>query len=729
MGLWVPNRIVLGAVLIAIASAAIVVLTALREPWLDLPLKSDASAIQIGKADPAGPAKAAAGQLISITRADGGEPVVLEPSDLIEEPDLLSSYAEIRRLFARQSALAAALRQGPVVLTLRGSDGVTSTVTVTPARRPLRDLPAAFWVQLVTGIGSFLISCWVLALRPADRATRLFTASGIMLMLSALSAAIYSSRELAIDGQLFRLLSALNHVGTLGFGMAMIALFLSYPTQLVAPRRLLIIPAVLGAWLVLDVAHLAPTPAIGLQLPAALAMLAIVLCVGLQWRATRHDPRARAALRWLGLSVIVGAGGFILLIIAPILVASAPAVEQGYAFGFFLVIYAGIALGIGRYRLFDLDDWAFRITFYTAGALLLLALDAVLILVLNVQRELSFGIALLAIAFVYLPLRERLWTKIVARRRVESHELFRHVIDLTLAGSSTERSQQWKALLQTLFEPLAIEPAAQPVTQVESRAEGLEMLLPATADTPPLVLRYPWRGQRLFGSVHLQLAADLMQLMQYAETSRNAYERGGREERRRIARDLHDDVGARLLSGLHKTDVAETHRVLRDALAEIRTVVSGLSDGRAPLAQVVAALRHETGERLDAAGLAMEWPLAAVDDDARLVEYAVYRTLVSAHREAISNVIRHAAAGTVIVSLERSGAQLVMSVADDGVGVAAKPAGRPGGHGIGGMQRRLAEAGGTFAFVPVARGTCLRIAIPIKDEAGAVQGRALESSP
>src|SRR5688572_21160168 len=108
MGLWVPNRIVLGAVLIAIASAAIVVLTALREPWLDLALKSDAGAIQVGKGDPAGPAQAA-GQLVAIGRADGSAPLVLEPSDLIEEPDLLSSYAEIRRLFARQSALAAAL--------------------------------------------------------------------------------------------------------------------------------------------------------------------------------------------------------------------------------------------------------------------------------------------------------------------------------------------------------------------------------------------------------------------------------------------------------------------------------------------------------------------------------------------------------------------------------------------------------------------------------------------
>src|SRR5262245_50603340 len=113
MGLWVPNRIVLGAFLIAMASAVIVVLAALSGPWLDLPLKAEDGAIRIARGG-SGPAKAAGSQLVSIARADGGEPLVLEPSDLIEEPDLLGSYAEIRALFARQSALAAALREGPV---------------------------------------------------------------------------------------------------------------------------------------------------------------------------------------------------------------------------------------------------------------------------------------------------------------------------------------------------------------------------------------------------------------------------------------------------------------------------------------------------------------------------------------------------------------------------------------------------------------------------------------
>ncbi|MEZ5764031.1 MAG: hypothetical protein R3D69_07075 [Xanthobacteraceae bacterium] len=70
-----------------------------------------------------------------------------------------------------------------------------------------------------------------------------------------------------------------------------------------------------------------------MQLPTLLAMLSIVGIVACNRFVNRGDPRARAALGWLGLSVIVGAGAFVSLIIAPILFDPVPPLHQGYAFG------------------------------------------------------------------------------------------------------------------------------------------------------------------------------------------------------------------------------------------------------------------------------------------------------------------------------------------------------------------------------------------------------------
>jgi signal transduction histidine kinase len=733
MGLWLPSRVMQGAILLCLAAATLVLWLTLNQPWLGLTLAPDAESdtVRIAGVHSSGPARALASPvtLSALGAAEGGPVIALEAGDLVEEPDTFESYEQIQRFMQRQSELAAQLREPRIALHLDQAD-TRSIATVTPSRRPGGDLPLSFWVQIVTGAGSLLIGAWVVAMRPADIVTRLFALSGAMILVSAYPAAIYSSRELAIDGGLFRILSAFNHVGALGFGMAMIAMFLCYPRRLVPLWSLWIIPAIFGPWLVADILRLLPSQTIGLQLPTLIEMLLIVGIVGLQWFVNRGDPRARAALSWLGLSVIVGAGAFVSLITAPILFDSVPPMHQGYAFGFFLLIYAGLALGVGRYRLFDLSEWAFRILFYTGGTLLLLAIDAALIAVLHMQQATSLGIALLAVGFIYLPLRGKLWDRFVARKSLEEHELFHAVIDVSFAASAPERSQRWRELLGRLFDPLAIEPADRGADTAQIRAEGLEMLLPAAADTPALILRYPWRGQRLFGTAHQKLARELVRLMRHAEDGRSAYERGGVEERGRIARDLHDDVGARLLSGLYKTELADTQRVLRDAIADMRTIVTGLSTHQPLLGQMIAALRHETGERLAAAGLELSWPIGKLDDEQHRLDYPTFRSLTSAHREVVSNIIRHAGARNVDIRIDEADGRLEMIIADDGIGIdPASASGRAQGNGIPGLMRRIGDIEGMVSLKPQAKGTLVRISLPLRTKVVAQAEKDVGAEP
>lgn len=720
--MWLPNRIIQSATLACVASIATVLWIALSQPWLGLALVADpgAKVIRVSATYASGPASTVP---VSTTLRAIGAPhnaaqsITLEPDDLVEEPDLFETYEQVRHFFDRQSALAGLLHGPRVVLHLGAAD-TNQSLTITPARRPIGDLPAAFWVQLITGAGSLLIGAWVWAMRPADIATRLFALSGAMITLSAYSAAIYSSRELAIDGATFHVLSALNHAGALGFGMGMIAMFLCYPRRLVPSWALWIVPTAFGPWLIADVLHLPPNQPVGSQLPTLIAMLLIVVIVGVQWFVNRRDPRARAALSWLGLSVIVGAGAFVSLIITPILFDAAPVMQQGFAFGFFLLIYAGLALGVGRYRLFDLSEWAFRVLFYTGGTLLLIAIDAALITFLHLQQASSFGIALLAVGFIYLPLRGALWNRFVVRKALEDHELFRAVIDVSFSASATERSARWRELLHRLFDPLTLETTDCPFTDVNVRSEGLELWLPPAADTPALVLRYPWRGRRLFSTTHKILTHELVRLMRYAEESRSAYERGSTEERRRIARDLHDDVGARLLSGLYKRDIGETHDILRDAIADIRTIVSGLSTDQPPLGQMIAALRHETGERLTTAGIEMRWPIEENDDSTLTLEYQAFRCFMSAHREIVSNIIRHSSARNVDITVSRTPDWLTTCITDDGVGIdTVHMAGSPNGNGLRGLMRRCGELNGTLSLQRPGKGTVAEIRIPLKRSA------------
>lgn len=722
MVFWLPSRILQIAVVICLAATLGVLVTVLRQPWLGLTLVGEPSGdkILITAVHAGGPAqgKVEPGQFLAIARAATPETAIsLIATDVIEEPDVIDSYELIRAFFARQSLLASVLASGEVALHVATPDGAPSILTIAPSQRPLTTLPSAFWVQIVTGLGSLLIGAWVLALRPRDLSTRLFALSGAMIMLSAFAAAIYSSRELAIDGSLFRFLAALNNIGAVGFGIVVICLFLVYPRRLVPNWVLGLLSGTVALWILLNLAHALPSPQMGAQLPTLLEMLAIIGLIIVQRFAVRRDARGRAMLRWIGLSVIIGALPFIMLISSPVLFDTAPAVQQGHAFGFFLLIYAGLALGVSRYRLFDLDEWAFRILFYAGGLLLLLAADGLLIMLLHLQPTASFGLSLLLVGFAYLPLRSLLWERLVERRSVERHELFQAVIDISFTGSATERSRLWRSLLGRLFEPVDQVVTSEAVTQAAILRDGLDLAVPAVADTPALTLRYGWAGRRLFGSRDAKLAEQLVRMMRYSEASRSEYERGRTEERHRIARDLHDDVGARLLSGLHKSGVDDVQRVLRDALADIRSIVGGLSADCLPLSQVLAALRHETGDRLDMAGIELSWLLEGEEESDCLLDYPVYRGLISLHREIITNVIRHAHASAVEVRLRLSEGMLSMRIRDDGDGIPPSTEEARTGHGLLGIRRRIAELGGEIAFEPVERGTSIAISLPLRSMA------------
>jgi signal transduction histidine kinase len=633
----------------------------------------------------------------------------IRPLDLTPEPDVLETWADVTDFRAGQDRLSAMLRSGE--LTLRTLDrGIEKDVTVRPEpTRPLGSLSAEFWVQIAVGVISCFIGAWVWALKPSDWSTRLFALSGLAMMLSTHSAAIYSGRELALPMELFRPLSGINAAGAAGFGVAMINLFLIYPRPLVKPRWFLLTLTISTVWWSVWYAEIAPVPTLS-SLHILTLMLALLGAIGVQVWANRKDPSSRAVLAWLGLSVAVGSGAFVFSSAAPILLGFGPVVSQGYAFVCFLIIYVGLALGLRRYRLFEMGEWAFRILFYTGAALAFLGLDAALIWALHLAPASALGLAVVAVAFLYLPLRDLIWRKTVARRRVTEEELFEAVIEIAFAASSAARAERWKSLLARLFAPLETSPIAFSHEEPEASSDGLELTLPATADSPALRLRYPFQGRGLFGPMHLKLARQLAQLMRNADVSRDAFERGAAGERRRIARDLHDDVGARLLSGLHKPDVDQTRDVLREAIADMRTIVGGLTGAALPLSKVVAELRHETDRRLEAAGIGLDWPVSEVEADETPLPYRVYKNWGSAHREIVTNAIKHSGGKLVSVRIARSGETLVETLSDDGKGMKGR---KKGGNGLGNIEKRMAELGGTIAWPKVSTGVSVRVTIPL----------------
>lgn len=745
-----PVAVMMVATLLALLSAAAATGLAVLQPSMGLTLHPDTSGmvnIDLARSRNGDAVAAAFGsppvppvRLLALGPVRTGEDAGAAPlrpltaEDLIPEPDAFPTYTALAAFFDRQTDYAALLRQGPVALLVSDGTGAERRVVVTPEeQRGLADLPPVFWFQLAVGVIGLLMSCWVWALRPGDRGARLFALVGVSMAGFTMPAAVYSTRELALDGTLFRVLSDLNAVGALAFGAAMIGVFLSYPRRIAGPVLVAVPFIVFGGWLLAHLLRLPTGHGDGAHLPTLLEMLCIVGAIGAQWWATRRDPVGRAALYWLGVSVTVGAGAFVTLMSVPTLTGQTAPIPQGYAFGFFLLIHAGLTLGLRRYRLFELGDWAFRVMLVTLGLLALLVLDMALVLALHLEQNLALTLSLLAVGFLYLPMRDLLMRRLVSKRTIPDHELFGMVMEVAFVAAPEQRAAAWTALLRRLFDPLELEPLATSPQRPVVGQDGLMLELPATAGAYPLRLRYPWSGRGLFTPAQLAMATRLCELMVRAESGREAYIRGAAAERQRIARDLHDDLGARLLAALHQSDLDRSRGMVREAMADVRTIVSGLSGERMPLGRVLGDLRHETAQRLEGTGIALDWPVSLDPDPAEALplDYATCRALTATVREAVSNAIRHAGATALSVSVRCHDGTLTVAVEDDGNGFA--PAGprnaengeRPRrGFGLENMTARIAELNGRLDIASAEKGTRMELTLPLPPATAAGTGMA-----
>ena len=209
-----------------------------------------------------------------------------------------------------------------------------------------------------------------------------------------------------------------------------------------------------------------------------------------------------------------------------------------------------------------------------------------------------------------------------------------------------------------------------------------------------------------------------------AGRGRRPYARGVGEERQRIARDLHDDVSARLLTSLHRNDVTLVRSDVRKAMSDIRSIISSLTGKKLALDKVMADLRHDTAERLEAAKIHLIWPLSdePLSDEppeARLIDYPIYKNLMSSHREIVSNIIRHSEASQVTVDVTTRDTELSISVEDNGKGLDASAIEDGKGNGIRNIRHRLEQINARFSVASCPQGTRIDVAIPLRLPANA----------
>jgi len=656
-----PTTILTAFTLTAIVFCALSVLTALSLRMIDLP--TGATPTQVGT-------------------------VSIIATDLIEEPDQLADVPALQAFFERQSLIVNELDQASVEVSYTTAEGQTVTATMTPRSRTLADLPFVFWFQQGVGIVALLVGGWVLSLRRTDWGALMFGAMAVFVPVFAMSAAVYSTRPIAVDGALFRVLSATNLTGAACFGIALVGLFLMYPRPMVHPRWLLVPTVIYGAAIIISLFQWSDVDLIDFVVMSQM-LIAIILGI-VQWWRSRKEPLDRAGLRWFFLVSLTGCSLFIgLSVVPPALgLSETGLISQGYAFGFFNLMHIGVALGLTRYRVFELDRYAYYIWLWLGGALMLIGLDLLLLTWLQNQPWASLGLALLIGGFLYFPLRQYLLRRFLTSKTASISGRVPEVLSVGLSPTERTHADRWDALLNDVFQPASgIAVLEQGPERAQIAENGLGLHIPAVDGLPARELRYAAAGRRLFGPQDADVADNIWQMHRVVADSRRAYETGVNVERDRISKDVHDNIGAQLLTALHSPDAGRKDDLLRDTLSDLRNIINDGFRARFELPDIAADLRSEVADRLEAHSIGMDWPTDASGiAPGETISFLKANALRSILREVISNTIKHAKANTVHVRLSHKDEWLRLQVWDDGAGFDLETSN--GGNGLSNIQDR-----------------------------------------
>lgn len=189
-----------------------------------------------------------------------------------------------------------------------------------------------------------------------------------------------------------------------------------------------------------------------------------------------------------------------------------------------------------------------------------------------------------------------------------------------------------------------------------------------------------------------------------------AFERGRSSERTRLAQDLHDDIGARLLTLIVRARDPALAEALRETLRDLKSLTRGMSAAGMRLSEAAADWHADAALRLTEADIALDWNLDAGADTA--LDPIQWQALTRVLRELLSNAISHARPHSLRVDGQLLGGWLHLTVDDDGVG--RRPECWAAGLGLSGVRRRVQELGGTVSWQERApRGIRCTLRVPL----------------
>jgi signal transduction histidine kinase len=603
----------------------------------------------------------------------------------------IADDARRARLTALQEqAFAAQLEPG---FTLAFSDG--EKVRVQAKRRGFTHLPVPFWLLAASALTLYLVAMVVVLARPTRR-NMLYAVMSLCLTGTLALIAIESTLELGQSGPVARLDLSLRLAFDLIAAAAMVHAASMHPRHLPGERWI-----ALAAWglallvFLLAEAGLLPKLWWWMQGSVVLAGLAVI---ALHTWSYRIEPRPFAlVLRRFGVGLVAA---WLLITVVLLRTDELPIVQHAAASGGPMLWYLFLAAVLVLLPFLSKSEQVMReFGLLAAVSSVATALDLLFVAVFSLGQFASLTLSLFIALAVYSGTRQWILSRLLGKSMLTTERMFEQVY--RIAREVEVHPERTTALLcellRELFEPMELSQIEMASATSRVTGDGSTMLVPVPVLSDEvidhgesIVIRFAQRGRRLFTSEDARLTNRIIEQLRRAVVYDKAVEQGRGEERLRLAQDLHDDIGARLLTLMYKAQSPEMEDYVRHTLQDLKTLTRGLAASNHRLSHAAAEWKADLTQRLTAAHVELSWS-CEIDDDV-LLSVTQWSALTRVLRELVSNAIAHSQAQRVDIDFRLDNDRLHLIVSDNGIG--RDPKSWSHGLGLGGVRKRIKQLGG-----------------------------------
>ncbi|MGD9835750.1 MAG: sensor histidine kinase [Piscinibacter sp.] len=631
------------------------------------------------------------GQVLVAVQADGRSVELRDALTLQRSARWVVDDADRARHHELQAALYDLLSQPAVQFVFAGG---RSAYVQTSARGWL-GLPAIYWLLSALALAVYLVALVVLLAKPNGR--------NLLYALIALCQAgnlVFIAMESTADLAMPHTLARLDLVARFGFDLLTAAAIVH--AAAVHPRRL---PGATGialaSWLVaVGLTWLVASATLPLGwwwVQAAVVGYGLAMVMLMSWSYQIEPHPFATVLRRFGIVTLVT---WVLLTASLAAAITLPGVHHNIASVGSTVWYVFFASLIVLVPFLSRSQQILReFSLLAAVSTVATSLDLLFVAVFSLGQFASLTLAFFLSLAVYSGARQWIVNQLLGSNMLTTERMFEQLYRIAreVEAHPERTGMLLSELLRELFEPMEVVLVERRVRAMRVSSDGSTLTLPVPSldgDPAPasgsIVLRFAHRGRRLFTFEDARLTARVVDQLRRAVAFDKAVEQGRSEERARIAQDLHDDIGARLLTLMYKAQSPEMEEYVRHTLQDLKTLTRGLAAANHRLSHAAAEWKADLTQRLTAAHVQLDWVFES-DADV-LLTVVQWSALTRVLRELVSNAIAHARATRVEVSLVHRKDGLELQVRDNGEG--RNPRAWSHGLGLGGVRKRVKQLGG-----------------------------------